>query len=120
MYLACNHGLKVANIPVVGEPSCEASLLASVQGVSSGRIVGLVMQGDVLVRARQERTQLLTGDPSNAGELRKYWNISDVRAEIRQCLDLYARQGWRTVDVSRRAIEEVATEIVRTTDISDS
>lgn len=119
MYLACNHGLKVANIPVVGEPSCEANLLANVQDVESDRIIGLVMQADTLVHARQERSQYLTGDASNAGELQKYWNLSDVRAEIRQCLNLYANQGWQTVDVSRRAIEEIAAEIVRTVGVSD-
>jgi regulator of PEP synthase PpsR (kinase-PPPase family) len=115
MYIACNHGFKVANIPIVPEPSYEARLLASLESVDSDRIVGLVMQGDVLVRARQERSQLLSGDLSRRPELRKYWDITDVRAEIRGCLDLYNRRGWQTVDVSRRAIEEVATEIVRCT-----
>jgi regulator of PEP synthase PpsR (kinase-PPPase family) len=112
MYLACNHGIKVANIPIVRDPTMEANLLARVAPLKQERIFGLMMQPEVLAHVREERLLFLAKAGPQQVELREYYDIQEIREDLKFCRRLFARREWDTVDVTRRAIEEISLEIL--------
>jgi len=112
MYLACNHGLKVANIPVVRDAVITQNLLTRLESMPPRKVIGLLMQPEVLAHVREERSQVLaTGIKSQAG-LQEYHDIREIVQEFRFCRDLYEVRKLRTIDVTRRAIEEISLEIL--------
>ncbi|UCC43949.1 MAG: pyruvate, phosphate dikinase/phosphoenolpyruvate synthase regulator [Candidatus Zixiibacteriota bacterium] len=113
MYLACNHGLKVANIPVVKDAALTVNLLRRLEPIMPERIVGLLMQPETLAHVREERSGYLTQSPDMQAQLQEYYDIREVGREFRYCRDLYKTRQWCTIDVTRRAIEEISLEILR-------
>ncbi len=120
MYLACNFGFKVANIPIVAEPHVEKALLRRLEGLDHKRVFGLMMQPDVLVHVREERSQYLAQTASHRAELQGYHDLRHIREELRYCRDLFNRQGWQAIDVTRRAIEEISHEVLAKLDHNDA
>ncbi len=114
MYLACNHGMKVANIPIVSDSDMESSLRRRLKPVAQDKIFGLMMQAEVLAHVREERSQYLARVSAHHMEMEAYYDIQEVVSEIRFCRNLFAKYNWRTVDVTRRAIEEISLEILET------
>ncbi|UCD64884.1 MAG: pyruvate, phosphate dikinase/phosphoenolpyruvate synthase regulator [Candidatus Zixiibacteriota bacterium] len=112
MYLACNHGMKVANIPIVRNPSMEANLLERLKPVPGARIFGLMMQPEVLAHVREERLMFLARDAEQQVALREYYDLQEIREDLKFCRQLFNGQDWDTVDVTRRAIEEISLEIL--------
>ncbi len=112
MYLACNHGFKVANIPVVRDATVTQNMLTRLDCVNSDRIVGLFMRPEVLAYVREERSLLMTGSARSQQEIQEYYDIREITKEFRFCRDLFEVKKWATVDVTRRAIEEVSLEII--------
>lgn len=114
MYLACNFGLKIANIPVIADSTFRHQMLNRLRAVPAGRIIGLMIQANELVRIREERAGLLVGDPARKHDLIAYHDVTQIRNELRFCRQLYAENSWESIDVTRRAIEEVGAEILQT------
>jgi len=112
MYLACNHGLKVANVPVVRDATITQNLLARLEKVPLGKVLGLLMQPEVLAHVREERSHLLATDAKSQAGLQEYHDIREIGQEFRFCRDLFTVRGFQTIDVTRRAIEEVSLEIL--------
>jgi len=112
MYLACNFGLKVANIPIVHDDNITQNLLKRLEPLPQERIFGLLMHPDVLARAREERTHFLARTPLDQAGIQKYSDLDEVRKEYRFCRELFERRGWETIDVTRRAIEEISLEVL--------
>lgn len=103
LYLA-NRGIRAANIPYVpGQPLPEELF-----DLKDTLIVGLTKDPDQLVQLRRNRLREL-----NQGQATAYVDPEKVRAEVTEARRLFARKGWPVIDVSRRAIEETAAEIVR-------
>ena len=101
IYLA-NRGFKVANIPlVIGIP-----VPAEVAQVDSRRVFGLYVDPHTLQQIRESRLQKM-GSRVRTG----YTNIEEIQREVDWARGLYRRMGWFAIDVSRKAVEEVATEI---------
>jgi len=113
MYLACNHGLKVANIPVVRDHIMTENLLERLKPCDAGKIIGLEMHPDTLAQVRLERSQALAKDFEGRDGLSVYIDPRQVAQEHRFCRELFEAQKWTTIDVTRRAIEEVSLEILR-------
>ncbi len=111
MYLACNFGLKAANIPIFSHPTMESNLLAKLSSTNPKKIIGLTMQPEVLARIRQERSQYLAA-PGAQKDIKSYFDLRDIRDELRFCQEIFTNHGWQILDVTRRAIEEVSIEIV--------
>ena len=102
LYLA-NRGLAVANVPYVpGRP-----LPAVLEQLTRPLIVGLTKDPDQLVEIRRHRIRMLNQADSSA-----YVDPEAVRAEVLEARRYFARRGWPVIDVSRRAIEETAAEIM--------
>jgi [pyruvate, water dikinase]-phosphate phosphotransferase / [pyruvate, water dikinase] kinase len=119
MYLACNHGLKVANIPVVRDAVITQNLLARLEAVPLKKIIGLLMQPEVLAHVREERSQLLATGIKSQAELQQYHDIREIGQEFRFCRELFTVRKWQTIDVTRRAIEEVSLEILEKLHLED-
>jgi [pyruvate, water dikinase]-phosphate phosphotransferase / [pyruvate, water dikinase] kinase len=113
MFLSCNFGLKVANIPIVPDPTMERNFLARLEPVPRERIYGLIMQPEALTQAREERAFFLARTSTFQDDLQRYYDLRVIREELKFCHRLYDRKEWRTIDVTRRAIEEVSQEILQ-------
>lgn len=112
MYLACNFGIQVANIPIVPDATMEKNLLAKLAPLKQDIIFGLMMQPEVLAHVREERSLILARTTASRLELEKYSDLSEIYSELRFCRNLFRKKGWQTIDVTRRAIEEISLEIL--------
>ncbi len=102
LYLA-NRGYNAANIPYVpGVP-----LPPEINQLTRPLFVGLTKDADQLVEIRRNRMRML-----NQTEASDYVDPEAVRAEVLEARRLYNSRGWPVIDVTRRAIEETAAEIV--------
>ena len=113
MYLACNYGLKVANIPVVRNAVMTENLFRRLEKVDSKNVLGLLMQPEVLAKVREERSMIIAEREHHHNQLDSYYDIREVAQEFRFSRDMFEVRGWETVDVTRRAIEEVSLEILK-------
>ena len=104
VYLA-NRGVKAANVPLVpGVPPPRQLLELDGQ---HPMIVGLKISPDRLVQIRQQRLLSLT-----EGAHTSYVDDDAVKAEATQANRLFLQQKWKTIDVSRRSVEETAASIL--------
>ena len=100
VYLAIR-GVRAANIPLVPGMPLPAGLLTATKPL----IVGLWASPDRLVQVRRNRLATM-------GEQRdtNYVDLENVRAEIATTRQLYEKHDWPAIDVSRRSIEETASQ----------
>ncbi|MDK2847157.1 MAG: [pyruvate, water dikinase]-phosphate phosphotransferase / [pyruvate, water dikinase] kinase [Desulfuromonadales bacterium] len=101
-YLA-HLGWKVANVPLVLGIDPPRELFQ----VDSKRIVGLYIDPQRLVELRLARLRHLGQDPRAA-----YADIEEIEEELRYAKVLFRRHGWVTVNVSGKAVEETANEVL--------
>jgi regulator of PEP synthase PpsR (kinase-PPPase family) len=113
MYLACNEGLKVANIPIFPGDQTEKQLIEKLDGADDRRVFGVTMNPDVLVFVREDRASFFGKSEAGRGALDIYRDISYVRQEITFLRNLCSKNNWDIVDVTRRAIEEISSDILR-------
>ena len=102
IYLA-NRGFKTANIPLV--PS--VPLPSSVSILKNPLIVGLLASPERIIQIRQNRLLALNADYETP-----YVDRVSVAEEIAHSRRLFAANGWPTIDVTRRSIEETAAAII--------
>lgn len=112
MYLACNHGLKVANIPIVPGITTAPALKERLADVAPDHVFALQMTPEILCRVREERLEFLARGTGDQVELTSYCDIREIVKECRFANHLFEEFGWPTVDVTRRAIEEISLEIL--------
>jgi hypothetical protein len=104
MYLA-HRGYKTANVPLVMgiEPPAE------LKQVDQKKIVGLLIDPNRLVEIRRERLRSM-----GQSERSSYSDYERVEEEMTFCRRLYrSNPAWLVIDVTRRSVEESASEILR-------
>ena len=101
MYLALQHGLFVANYPLVDE-DLEQTGLPGLLSEHVTRCVGLTTTVERLSRVRNERR------PGS-----RYASSEQCRWELRRAAELYAAHRVPVIDSSSRSVEEMATLIVQ-------
>lgn len=102
LYLA-NRGYKASNIPLVpGVPLPEG-----IETLTHPLIVGLTNNAEQLVELRRTRLKEM-----NERSETDYIDPARVKAELVEARRLFARNNWPVIDVSRRAIEETAAEVI--------
>jgi regulator of PEP synthase PpsR (kinase-PPPase family) len=101
MYLALQHGLFVANYPLVDEDLEQADLPGLLRSYES-RCVGITTTVERLSRVRNERR------PNS-----RYASVEQCRWELRRAGELYAAHRVPVIDSSSRSVEEMATLIVQ-------
>lgn len=102
IYLAY-HGYRCANIPVVKD----MPLPKEIEKIDRKKMVGLVVQPNELSAMRSTRLKNL-GRP----DTEHYAKPGHVELELHHAQALYKELGILVVDVTSKAIEEVATEII--------
>lgn len=102
MYLA-HLGHRVANVPIVpGIPPPQELLNAPKE-----KVFALLIRPEALLRIREERLKKL-----GVQKRTSYVEADAIKDEITDARRLFQSQGWRIIDVSGKAVEEVATEIM--------
>ena len=102
MYLA-NRMYKVANVPLVPEVEVSPELF----NVPVQKVVGLTIESGQLRDIRLERLRAI-GLPPEAS----YGEIGRIEQELRYARQVFARVGCPVIDVSSKAVEETATNVM--------
>lgn len=104
VYLA-NRKVKAGNIPLV--PGVLLPAFVEELGPRGPLIVGLKISAERLVQIRRQRLISLQEDEHTI-----YADEAAVRDEVTQANRLFQRNRWKTIDVSRRSVEETAAAIL--------
>ena len=102
MYLALQHGLFVANYPLVDEDLESTDLPLPVRALRD-RCFGLTTTVSRLSRVRQERR------PDS-----RYASEEQCRFELRRAGTMYATHALPTIDTSAASVEEIAALVIQT------
>lgn len=102
--LLAHHGLRVANQPLVLDRPPPPALLAR----DPADVFLLTIDPEALRSMRHARLRELSM-PDDA----PYADPDVIAAELEQAVELAVAHGWRTVDVTGRALEEVAADVLR-------
>ncbi len=98
-------GWKVANFPLVLNSPLPKELFA----VDQRRIVGLLIDTDSLSKIRRNRLEKFGQDPGG-----EYARLGYIEKEIQYAQELFKQnRRWPVFNVTERALEETAAEIVR-------
>jgi len=101
-YLAFR-GIRAANVPLIPNMPLPKPLLK----LNAKRVIGLTMSAAHLESVRQTRIEQMSHLA-----VPKYANLPDIRAELKQIRQLINEQHWECLDVSYKATEEVAAQII--------
>jgi regulator of PEP synthase PpsR (kinase-PPPase family) len=102
MYLA-QRGYKTGNVPLVPQVEPPKELLE----LDRRKVFGLLIDSDALMTIRQARLRAIRASPSTA-----YTNSDAVMNEIERARLFFRRKGWRTIDITGKAVEENASRII--------
>lgn len=80
----------------------------AIKDVPSSKLVGLIISAERLIQIRQERLRLLGLEPSASA----YASRDRVDREIQAAVSYLKSLGARIYDVTDRAVEETAQEIL--------
>lgn len=103
VYLA-NKGIKAANVPFV--PGCP--LPKALDTLKRPLVIGLTKDPDRLISIRKNRLQQL-----NEIGHSPYIDPVAVREEMVQARRLFQSKGWKSIDVTKRSIEETSALILQ-------
>jgi len=103
IYLANHRGLKVANIPLVPGSTLPIKKLRKEKVF----VAGLTTSVDRLLNIRKQRLRLMGED-----SLTDYITPEKILDELRSAKRLCNQMGWPVIDVTKRSIEESASEII--------
>jgi regulator of PEP synthase PpsR (kinase-PPPase family) len=99
-----HQGWKVANVPIHPDMTSPEELFQ----IDQQKVFGLVINVENLVKVREARLEHL-GLPPYA----KYADPLKIADEIEWCKSFYEQHpAWRVIDISNKAVEEVATSIL--------
>ncbi|TWU35249.1 putative pyruvate, phosphate dikinase regulatory protein [Novipirellula aureliae] len=101
-YLAFR-GIRAANVPLIPNMPLPKPLLK----LNAKRVIGLTMSAAHLESVRQTRIEQMSHLA-----VPKYANLPDIRSELKQIRRLINEQDWECLDVSYKATEEVAAQII--------
>ncbi|MEW6724509.1 MAG: pyruvate, water dikinase regulatory protein [Bacillota bacterium] len=102
MYLA-HKRVKAANVPLIPEIPPPRELFQ----LPPERVVGLTIDTYMLNQIRRERLKVL-----GLGDEADYANTQRIEAELRYAREVMNRIGCKVIDVSNKAIEETANQVL--------
>ena len=103
MYLAQHYGLKAANVPIVLGVELPKKLFQT----DSSKIIGLICDPLILQSFRSTRASALQMDYSN-----DYCDFDHISREVEYSKKIFKELKCQVVDMTNRAVEETAVEIV--------
>ena len=107
IYLA-NRGYKTINIPLVPNQKIPNDIMIN----NKACIVGLVADPDRLADIRRNRVAIM-----NDYKLKDYTNLETIRKEVNASKNLFKKNNWPVIDVTRRSVEETAASILKIIEI---
>lgn len=102
MYLA-QRGYNTGNVPLVPGVDPPSALL----DLDPKKVFGLVVDAGTLLEIRRARVRALRASPHLT-----YADPDGVTHELRRARRLFRQHGWRSVDITGRAVEENASRII--------
>lgn len=97
-------GIYAANIPIVPEVPLPDALFS----LKRPLVLGLLIQPDRLMQIRKSRLLSLNEDRETA-----YIDIEAIQEEVREARRLFTKHKWKTMDVTRKSIEETTATIIQ-------
>jgi hypothetical protein len=119
MYLACNYGMKAANIPIVPNDAVVNQVKARISLIPRRSVFGLIMHPDVLLHVREERRVFLNGNALIRSDLETYCDPEVIHEEVKFSRRFFTELDIETINVTRRAIEEISKEVMDKLDGGD-
>ena len=107
IYLA-NRGYKTINIPLVLEQKIPKDLTFNKKAC----IVGLVADPERLADIRRNRVAIMKDH-----KIKEYTDLEFIKKEINDSKDLFKKNNWPIIDVTRRSVEETAASILKIIEI---
>ena len=101
-YLAY-HGIRAANVPLVPE----LPLLPQLARLDPKKVIGLRINVMRLMTVREARAANM-----RLGHADKYTDKREIAQEVLAANRIMDEHGWRSIDVSYKAIEEIAKEVM--------
>lgn len=102
IYLA-HRGVRAGNVPLVPGQEPPPALFK----LDKPLVVGLTVSPDRLIQIRRNRLLTLKEDRASS-----YVAADQVRDETIAARRLFEREGWPTIDVTRRSVEETAAAVL--------
>ena len=107
IYLA-NRGYKTINIPLVLEQKLPEDLKTN----KTSCIIGLIADPERLSDIRRNRVAIMKDQ-----NLKEYTDLKFIKKEIEDSKNLFKRNNWPIIDVTRRSVEETAASILKIIEI---
>ena len=111
IYLA-NRGYKTCNIPIINENSIPTKLTKNSNVLC---VVGLIAEPSRLLDVRKNRMNFLNEKKSGS-----YTDIEKIRLEVEMSKNIFKKNKWPVIDVTRKSVEESAASIIKIYDIIHS
>ena len=107
IYLA-NRGFKTVNIPLVLEQKIPEDLKAN----KTSCIIGLIADPERLSDIRRNRVAIMKDQ-----NIKEYTDLNFIRKEVEDSRNLFKKNNWPIIDVTRRSVEETAASILKIIEI---
>ena len=107
IYLA-NRGYKTVNIPLVLEQKIPEDLKTN----KTSCIIGLIADPERLSDIRRNRVAIMKDR-----NLKEYTDLNFIKKEVEDSKNLFKKNNWPIIDVTRRSVEETAASILKIIEI---
>ena len=107
IYLA-NRGYKTINIPLVLDHKIPPKLNSKTKAC----VIGLIADPERLADIRRNRVAIM-----NEHQIKDYTNLEFIKKEVNDSKNLFKKNNWPTIDVTRRSVEETAASILKIIEI---
>ena len=107
IYLA-NRGYKTINLPLVLEQKVPEGLILNKKAC----IVGLIADPERLADIRRNRVAIM-----NDHKIKDYTNLDYIQKEVDDSKNLFKKNNWPVIDVTRKSVEETAASILKIIEI---
>ena len=107
IYLA-NRGYKTINIPLVLNQQLPEGLLSNKKAC----VIGFIADPERLADIRRNRVAIMKDH-----KLKEYTDIDFIQKEVNDSKNLFKKNNWPTIDVTRRSVEETAASILKIIEI---
>ena len=108
IYLA-NRGYKTINIPLVLDQNIPETLKSNNHKIC---VIGLIADPERLADIRRNRVAIM-----KEKNLRDYTDLEFIKDEVNRSKDLFKKNNWPIIDVTRKSVEETAASILKILEI---
>ena len=111
IYLA-NRGYKTCNIPTINKNSVPTKLI---ENPKTSCVVGLIAEPSRILDVRKNRMNLM-----NEKRPGFYTDIEKIKSELEMSKNIFKKNNWPVIDVTRKSVEETAASVIKIYDIIHS